>query len=187
MNNMTEHVHNTKRKLWMSGGVFLIAFVVLVGLIIYIERVADRVAEKQQVFNDYLQQENYLTELKELMRTLDSGRTRIAHQFVETGAEVDYIEVIENLGKDTGVELDVRSVTRDERTLEKKKKYAVLRLGMVAEGSWQEILSFLGSLETAPLALSIESFDMETHTEDTLWSMPLIITIAFDEPIISSE
>lgn len=87
--------------------------------------------------------------------------------FIQEGDEVRFIEQIENSAKDSGIKFELVSLNVREGDNKSIKEDVLVR--MAIEGSWQQIISFIESIQRMEFGLSVEEVSIDANRPG-LWS-----------------
>jgi Tfp pilus assembly protein PilO len=94
-----------------------------------------------------------LEENKENVAMLDT-------YFVDRGGAPNFIEQVEDLGRDAGVFLTIGLVDVEADSANKNDYKELLKLRVEASGKWQNVLTFLSMIENLPYKVSLDQFSL---------------------------
>lgn len=81
--------------------------------------------------------------------------------FIKKGDEVNFIEKIESLGQQSGIKFEIKSIDLKNKTEDSFKEDINIKISI--SGKWENILSFLDSLEKMPFGALVDSVDLDTN------------------------
>ncbi len=87
--------------------------------------------------------------------------------FVQKGDEVTFIERLETLGDDVGLEFEIASIDVKSNQAKNLKEDVTVRVGV--DGSWENIMKFVDGLEKMPFGVMIQNLNIDTKSA-TGWS-----------------
>lgn len=106
-----------------------------------------------------------LRSVKSLMDETKNQREKIANLFIQQDGSVDFIEMMESLGKTAGVKLSIDSVGIDPAKNKTGSSTESFRLSVKAEGLWINVLHLLSLLENMPFKVSFDSISLNKISE----------------------
>ncbi len=83
--------------------------------------------------------------------------SQIDQFFVPRDGVVSFIDLLEKLGHDSGVELTIGSVSVESETKNNNDFKEILRLKLGSEGSWQSVFYFMSLVENLPYRIEFEN------------------------------
>ncbi len=86
----------------------------------------------------------------------------LRNYFIQKSDEVEFIEQIEKLARDSGVKFDIVSI--DVKTDQQDSFKENVDVKMKLEGSWQNIIRFVDKLEKMPFGVLVENMSLDTST-----------------------
>lgn len=102
-----------------------------------------------------------------IQKTLEDSaedREKINSYLVTEDTVVDFIQVVESLGRDAGVGLDVNLVSFEEVSVgedpKAEKVETKLLIQMVSNGNWQNTFQFIALLENLPYKISFQKLGL---------------------------
>lgn len=104
-----------------------------------------------------------LAELKKFADGIVASRNAINSHFIPAKGVVPFIEFVEGLGSNVGVDLKINSA--DAEPLKKGSNFETIRFRVEATGSQQAILGFMKRLEYAPYSITLGRADLAVLDE----------------------
>jgi hypothetical protein len=104
-----------------------------------------------------IEKNNELSTVKESLSQNASFISQIDSFFVAHDGVVDFISMLEKLGQDAGVKLNIGSVAVDSTQTKKVDFKEGLRLRIETGGSWRDTLYFLSVVENLPYRVEFNS------------------------------
>lgn len=102
--------------------------------------------------------------IRQNIKSTLNDNNRLASIFVPYEGVVDFIQLLESLGKDSGLEIStdrVESIDSEELRASNKE---IISISLKTEGSWRSTERFLNYLENLPYKISIHSVSF-THED----------------------
>lgn len=161
--------------------ILLLNFVILVVYLLLFLSIKNKNEETSVLLNEIKTQTNKGTEFKLVEDDLEAtemDRKKINLYFVQggEGGIVLFVEDVENMGKLSGVDLDIKSIAFKEFDLnnnnsENSNIFENMKVNLAIEGEWSDILYFLKLLESSPYCISFDKVYLEKKEEKNplLW------------------
>ena len=89
----------------------------------------------------------------------------LSNYFVEPGRIVNFIESVEDLGKESGSKVTIATIDADNLDNAKVGTEGSLRTHIVTQGTWTEVMRALSLAEVMPYKLSINNVRADSSTE----------------------
>lgn len=102
-------------------------------------------------------QNNQLTDLNTVLRDIEVDQEKLNSYFVDGDSLVNFIERIEQLGKDSGATVEVRSLN-EEATNDKSIQTLVFNL--TVKGNWNDVYYFLALVQNLPVKATFDRIQM---------------------------
>jgi hypothetical protein len=112
--------------------------------------------------------------MKDTIANFAVEREQLKTYFVRADGVVEFIESIENLGRKSGITIDVEGVSTGAIT--GKNNMEELKLVLSGESSWDDAMNFLYQLENLPYKSNITRATVE-ETEDGVWKSEYSISV----------
>ncbi len=96
-----------------------------------------------------------INETKQKIEELEKINERIDNLLIKESNAVKFISLIENLAEDVGVEITIASVNFEDP--EDENKLGTLDMNFQIVGSWQEVTTFLVSVESLPYLIDVNA------------------------------
>lgn len=107
---------------------------------------------------------------KEIVAATAEERGETKMFFVGGDEVVDFLESLEALGRNAGLELEVSSVGLAEEDEGGNRPYDILSVDITSEGSWAQNFRYLSVLENLPLKFQITRAVIEKRDDrGSLW------------------
>src|SRR5690349_18424475 len=106
-------------------------------------------------------------ELTKIYNNTVEDRTKIAQFFIHEDKIVDFIEKIEQIGRDSATDIDISSINTENSTVSAHIK---------AGGSWENIMRALIMIENLPYSISINNVRTSVSAEHK-WDLSLEIVV----------
>lgn len=112
------------------------------------------------------------------LKETEIDRKKINSYFIQEGEEgvVLFVEYIENMGKISGVNLDVKSISFKEFdsnkiNSESQNIFENMKVSLVVEGEWSDVIYFLKLLESSLYSMSFDKVYLEKEEVENsfLW------------------
>ena len=105
-----------------------------------------------------------LKSVKNLIKETEGDHIKLNTYFITDDKVVDFIENIENMAKDVGVDIEVVSVyvndIKDD-SIQKNNISELLRLSIEMSGKWSNIYHFVSLVEKLPFKIDILNINLE--------------------------
>lgn len=138
----------------------ILLVVLLAGLYFFVHQIlkeGKRVAMLSAEVKQSSQRELQATQVKTMLDRFDGDIGKIKDYTITTDDEVSFIENIQALGRELGLETEISQV--DNRPYDKNNRpdvsYLVIKLS--TKGSWKNTWNFISLVENFPYAMSIDT------------------------------
>lgn len=91
----------------------------------------------------------------------------IKNFFVSSNKIVDFIEVVEKLGDQSGSRVSIRSIEADNLDNAPIDKEGTVRLKVNARGSWQTVMKALSLAELLPYKVNVNNIQVSSYKDTT--------------------
>jgi Tfp pilus assembly protein PilO len=118
--------------------------------------------------------ELYLNSVKNLLRDMDDKLKSIKDRFITEDKIPVFIEFLEDEASLHGIKADLSSIAIDP--LSKNATFRILRVHINGLGSWEELISFVHSLDTMKYAARIEKINFSKSAKDSDWNVSMDIS-----------
>ena len=143
------------------------AFLLLAGYCYYYtySKIQEKISNIGNISSDLKSKKEKNDELDSINRNLKStmqSHDRLQSLFVADGSVVDFIQNLEQMGKESGLAVSTDSVSSNDSPdlLTLKKEF--LLISMTVKGTWAGNMKFLKLLENLPYKVAISSFSSES-------------------------
>lgn len=151
---------SSTKKIIITLCILLILSLGAIGVLyILIQRSSYKVSNyeiQQQKINEKIVQDK---SLQSFLETSGPDIERLSSRIVPKEGTVEFIELIEKLGRDNNLSIEVESVKINEAPTQ-KEQVELLTLSLATKGSWNSTYRFLSLLETLPYKVIITSVGM---------------------------
>lgn len=130
-----------------------------------IKRINETVSARSIQSESEIKKDERLRSIKNLMDDTKKEREQIANLFVQPANPVDFIEMVESLGKIANVRLEVQSVGIDALKNKIDSSTESFRLSLKTEGLWANTFHLLSLLESMPFKVSFDNVNLEKISE----------------------
>lgn len=108
-----------------------------------------------QEINAAFDKEERINRAQRTLTLINSQEGAIYEYLVSSETVVDFLETLEGIEEQTGVEIEIVSVAANEDT-------KAFDINLTAEGSFKRVMQTLGAIEKLPVFITIESGTIET-------------------------
>ncbi|MBL7045136.1 MAG: hypothetical protein ISR98_00855 [Parcubacteria group bacterium] len=128
-----------------------------------------------------IQREVKLRSVKDLIKDTQENRLKLDTYFVVDDKIVNFIEEIEELSRDVGVDTEVVSVNVDEGKANNISE--LLKLDLNIEGKWEDVFQFITLIEKMSFKISVSQaslqviYDNESKISSGIWKGFLSINV----------
>ncbi len=157
------HSSKTRTFLMVYTLYLVIAIAVYASFYFYINNKETNTVEIAVQIEQLKKQNNQMHNLIAMVRDTEEGRERISSFFVDSDRIIEFLETIESLGDNAGVEINVRSINENNTDTEDVKE---LELNVDFVGSWAEVHHFLILLESIPVKMVVERLTFNELSEN---------------------
>lgn len=164
--------HSSKTKQIFLATIILV-IVVSVAYIILLLKLKEKNNNVFALTNEVdvvLQKEIKLRSVKSLIKDTAKEREELDSRFVADDNIVNFIEIIEDLGADSGAEVEIISVSVSDINKEITNKSDIgefLNLDFKIEGRFAQVFHFLSMLEKLPFNIDILRANLEKISNET--------------------
>ncbi|MFA6554560.1 MAG: hypothetical protein WCS89_03565 [Candidatus Paceibacterota bacterium] len=145
----------------------------------------DRIVEAQTTSNSLILTKSQEQSFLESYKSTASRWKSLPNYFVDSGHVVNFIEVIEALGTESGSKVSISSIDSDNLDGAPLGKEGVLSMRITIQGSWSSVMRALSLTETLPYKISIDEIKANTSNESgstpaskVIWNLSFNMKIA---------
>lgn len=112
--------------------------------------------------------------VKDFLRTLkdtEKERNALSAYFITKTNAVAFIEQIEKMGENAGVEVTVNSVSDGD------KDKSILQLSFSATGNFSNMYHFIAFIESLPYKIILKKADVQKMTDQAGWNGNFLVTL----------
>lgn len=131
-------------------------------LYIHIEKTKETIKVAREEITIARKQEEDIQTLRRTLRTTVEDQARLEDYFITKGESVRFIEAVETVGKESGVELEIKSVTETGEVGVKK-----LRIEAVISGKYNLVKNAVLRIEHMPYEIFIDSVFFNASIDQT--------------------
>lgn len=102
-----------------------------------------------------------------MLHSTEAERARIASIFVPEGAVVSFIERFEGLGKDSGADVSISSISSEDLSAAAKGTIGKITAHVTGAGSWNSVMKTLMLAENLPYSITINNLTLDHIGTDT--------------------
>jgi Tfp pilus assembly protein PilO len=142
--------------------VFL-AFASVVFYILFFNNIKEKNNTISAIANDIdiaIQKETKLKSVKDIIKDTKQGREKIDTYFIKDDEIINFIEEIEKIGRDIGVDVEIISVSISDSKLQQDNISELLNLSLEAQGQWGRVFHFLAFIENLPFKINILTMNL---------------------------
>ena len=96
--------------------------------------------------------------MQNMVKNTDSDITLINNSIIQENEDIKFIEDIERIARNNGVEIKIDSLSFKDNISIKSSGLTMLNARVTIDGSWAGIYSFLFELESSPFKIKIDKF-----------------------------
>ncbi len=151
--------------------VLSVASLTLFGAIYYvysdIKSKNETILTVEQDLSSKNQKHDYLMSLQNLVESIDPEVQKVESMIIPKSGDVAFIEEIENLGRSSGllVEIDSLNLTTDPKV--SSSTLSVLKVKVRATGAWVDVYKFASQIESLKYRIKINKFTLSSKEELT--------------------
>tara|TARA_B100000745_G_scaffold300439_1_gene254399 strand:- start:197 stop:709 length:513 start_codon:yes stop_codon:yes gene_type:complete len=112
-----------------------------------------------QEINAAFDKEERINRAQRTLTLINSQESTVYEYLVSEETVVDFLEILEGVEEETGVEIEIVSVAANKET-------EMFDINLTAEGSFKRVMQTLGAIEKLPVFITIESGTIETIVRD---------------------
>ena len=152
--------HSSKTKQILMGTIVLViaVFVLYIMLFLNLKEKNNNISVLTNEVDTVLQKEIKLRSVKYLIKDTEDERADLDSHFVIDDEVINFIEIIENLGMDSGAKIEVTNVSVSSTNKEAADQINIselLYLDFKIEGRFAQMFHFLSILEKLPFKIDI--------------------------------
>ena len=165
---------NSKRKIYISlvvSGIIvvLLIFFAILPFLKEIKKNSQEFLFQKEKLALLRKRANNLRESENIYKANKSNLDKIDTLFVNKEVPVDFIDFIEKNAIETGLKIEITSLTEPKKTKEEKEKsWPIISFRMSTVGSFSNNIRFLDKLENSPYLIEISNLNMRKLTEKDL-------------------
>lgn len=166
-----EHSSKTKQVLLTAIVLVIVASVAYIIFFINIKEKNNNVSALTNEVDSVLQKEIKLRSVKYLIKDIQDDIVKLDSHFVADDEIINFIEMIEDLGVESGAKVEVTNVSIDvvdEKVVDKNKIDESLNLDFKIEGRFVEMFHFLSMFEKLPFKINILRTNFEKTPDDKM-------------------
>ena len=155
---------NRKILLIGPGAILLVALALFVWGIRSIDKKSALIVEKNERANEAVVEKTLIESLSTLKATNKEEIGAFEDSTLTEEGLVEFIESLENKGQELGLKLEVASVNKSAGE-SLPPEVSILKISLIAEGSWEEVYAFLGAIESLPYRVTFEKLNLSKGDE----------------------
>lgn len=147
----------------------ILAIASVVFYVLFFNNVKGKNETISTIINDIdiaIQKETRLKSAKDIIKDTETGRGKLDTYFIDNEEIIDFIEEIEKIGRDIGVEIEIISVSISDSKIQRDNISEVLNLDLKAEGKWSSVFHFLALIEKMPFKINISKINLQVVYND---------------------
>lgn len=164
-----EHSSKTKQIFLTTIVLVIVASVAYIILFLNIKEKNNNISALTNEVDNVLQKEIKLRSVGHLIKDTQEDRAKLGSHFVADDEVVDFIEIVEDLGVESGAKVEITNVginTINEEALNKGKFNELLSIDFKIEGRFVEMFHFLSMFEKLPFKVDIRTVNFEKIPEE---------------------
>lgn len=111
--------------------------------------------------------QDYLISTQKLIDDLSVDLQSVDSSIIAVDADVSFIEDLELLAEDNGLEIDIESLVVEDSPTLAAANVATLKAKIKTSGKWSGTYSFLTELESLPFKVKVNKFSMTNISKDS--------------------
>ncbi|MFQ5661916.1 MAG: type 4a pilus biogenesis protein PilO [Candidatus Paceibacteria bacterium] len=166
-----EYSSKTKQILLTVIVLVIVAFIAYVIFFLNIKEKNNSISLLTNEVDSVLQKEIKLRSVKQIIKDTKDDRVKLDSYFVADDEIINFIEMIETLGVNSGAEVEVINVsvdTENEKVVNKNKISELLNINFKTEGSFVEMFHFLSMLEKLPFKIEISQVNFNKVSNEII-------------------
>lgn len=109
--------------------------------------------------------QDYLFSAQKIIENLSSDIEHINDSIVSSDGEVEFIENLEEVAKESGLSIEINSILLETNPKLASSSVSILRVRAKTRGSWSNSYLFLSRLESLPYKVKINKFGLVNSSE----------------------
>lgn len=126
----------------------------------------EKISEQKQEIEFQDRSKSYLVSVQKMLESISSDIEDINRSIVPQGGEVAFIENIESLAKENGLEVNISSLVLNDNPALNPANVTEFRLSIRTSGSWSGTYTFLREIESLPVKIKIERFKLSSSLQE---------------------
>jgi len=153
-----KHITKSQKIAFATVSIFLLVCAGYVFLFRHIATLQHKLAEIITELSVVDTLEAHKLETEALLNRTKAGREEIASYFISKEDPTPFLELVETLGKDAGVTLEVEAISIDPvNANEGKSVEDNMKVVLIVEGSWKSLYHLMSLLEHMPYVATIST------------------------------
>lgn len=170
-------------KILHTKRIFLILFLLNLVAILVFGGVFWHLKNKNQVLSEYeneqeliLQKSLAFRSSKDVLKETEEKRERLSNFFVSSEEVADFIEKLESVGRQSGVDVNINDVKVLEIDGDSFKED--LEVNLEASGNWDSVFHYLSLIESLPYVVEIEQARLSEREAEgsNFWVLNIVLT-----------
>lgn len=157
MNNPKQKKNKTKTLLGILGTLFVLMVIALSFWYLQLLQGSEQIKEDKKTYNQELKDAQFISEIKREKKQVEEIDQFLNSLYVPSSDAVAFIEYIEDVAADAGVELEINTFDIQEKDVS---------IDLTAQGSWTQNNRFLVMIENLPYYTVINDFSLEADNRD---------------------
>ena len=163
---------NTTQKIIFSTLVVIIILIFDIFALNITNKQMDKIVEvKKEIITESATAIN-LSDTKRKIEELKTIDSRLNNILIEEGKIVNFISLIEDTSAELSIEIKILEVNFNDFADDSKKELGELEMDFQVSGSWQQITTFLKTIESLPYLVNVESlrFSINSTKDGIGWN-----------------
>ncbi len=118
--------------------------------------------------------QNYLISTKRIIESISADIERVNNSIVASDGDVAFIENIESLARNDGVEINIESLSFNDGK-DKNSQVINFNIRAVVRGGWSDTYKFISKIESLPVKVKINSLNLSAVNH--IWESSMELSV----------
>ncbi len=151
----------TAKKIFLLALIFSVCVIVMYSLLfVTIIRKNTALASLAENVKSQMAEKNTLTSLKEKVEATEASREKIKNYFIQKDAVVPFLNSIQALGEDNGLDLKIGDVTLEDAPMW-EDVFESVKMKIEVVGDWSDVRRFVSLIDLLPFKVIIDQVNLE--------------------------
>ena len=156
------------KRILVITSLFVAGFCLLSYIVFFdIKHKNERVSLLEHEMSFQSKKRDYMISMERMVQNADSDITLINNSIIPSDGDVRFIESLETMAHDNGLDITIDSLTFEDSRLLASSSVTALKVKAKTKGHWLGAYTFLSQIESLPFKVKIDKFALINAKDET--------------------